>query len=49
VHAAGTIVVFSGYASPGVSSHCLALGATVVVDKAQPDALIRCLTDLFPP
>jgi two-component system, OmpR family, response regulator len=41
------IVVFSGYFSPGVVRHCLELGATAVLDKAQVGSLASRLSDLY--
>jgi DNA-binding NarL/FixJ family response regulator len=45
-HPAGFIAVFSGYASEGVRSHCLRLGADQVFDKAQTEAFVRWLSSL---
>jgi DNA-binding NarL/FixJ family response regulator len=39
--AAGTVVVFSSYASPGVRRHCLRLGAEAVFDKSEPSEFVR--------
>lgn len=36
----GKVVVFSSYATPGVTQHCLELGADAVFDKAQTSAFI---------
>lgn len=38
---AGTVLVFSSYASPGVRKHCLRLGADAVFDKSEPSEFIR--------
>lgn len=39
----GKVVVFSGYASPGVRSRCIELGADAVFDKTRlPDLLDFC-------
>ena len=35
------ILVFSGYVSPGVETHCLELGATAVIDKARSQTLLE--------
>lgn len=43
-----TIVVFSGYVSPGVHQHCMDLGASAVIDKAEGNALLQWL-DAFAP
>lgn len=41
---AGTVVVFSSYASPGVRKHCSRLGADAVFDKSEPSEFVRyCL------
>jgi two-component system, OmpR family, response regulator len=42
------IVVFSGYVTPGVHQHCMDLGATAVIDKAQADALLNWLDSFAP-
>jgi DNA-binding NarL/FixJ family response regulator len=34
------VVVFSSYATPGVSAHCLRLGADAVFDKGEPSAFV---------
>ena len=34
-HPHGKIVVFSGFATPAISSHCLSLGADAVFDKTR--------------
>jgi len=39
--AAGKIVAFSSYASPGVRNHCLRLGADAVFDKSDPAGFIQ--------
>jgi DNA-binding NarL/FixJ family response regulator len=41
----GRVVVFSGYASPAIRSHCINLGADEVFDKAHPDALLSYCRD----
>lgn len=41
----GKIVVFSSYTSPGIRSHCTALGATEVFDKAETTAFTTWLHD----
>lgn len=38
------IVVFSGYASPGIRAHCLALGADAVFEKSETGQFISWLT-----
>jgi DNA-binding NarL/FixJ family response regulator len=43
--AAGKVVVFSSYASPGVRQHCLALGADAVFDKSETTAFITWFND----
>lgn len=43
---AGKILVFSSYASPGVRSHCLRLGADAVFDKSDPTGFIRYCVEL---
>jgi DNA-binding NarL/FixJ family response regulator len=43
---AGTVLVFSSYASPGVRRHCLRLGADVVFDKSEPSDFIRYCVEL---
>lgn len=40
---ASKIVVFSGYVTPGVQQHCIDLGASVVIDKAEGNALLKWL------
>ncbi|HEX7892242.1 MAG TPA: response regulator [Ramlibacter sp.] len=40
------VLVFSGYLSPGVTLHCLELGATAVLDKAQANSLLQWLADV---
>lgn len=42
---AGSIAVFSSYASPGVRQHCLELGADVVFDKSETEAFIAWCDD----
>lgn len=37
---AAKVVVFSSYATPGVSRHCRKLGADAVFDKAEPGAFV---------
>jgi DNA-binding NarL/FixJ family response regulator len=44
--AAGLVVVFSSYASPGVRDHCLELGADAVFDKGETEAFISWCNDL---
>ena len=39
----GRVVVLSGYASPGIREHCLALGAEAVFDKAETEKFIAWL------
>ena len=39
----GKIVVFSSYASPGIRSHCLSLGADAVFEKSEPREFIEWL------
>jgi DNA-binding NarL/FixJ family response regulator len=48
VAAHAPIVVFSGYASPGVAQRCKSLGATAIIDKAEGDALLRWLDAYLP-
>ena len=48
VAAHAPIVVFSGYASPGVAQRCKSLGATAVIDKAEGDALLKWLDAYLP-
>ncbi|MEJ5991261.1 response regulator [Ramlibacter sp. PS3R-8] len=42
----GHVVVFSGFATPGVRKHCLELGADAVIDKAETASLIGLFDDL---
>jgi FOG: CheY-like receiver len=42
----GRIVVFSSYASPGVRSHCLELGADAVFNKTETAQFIAWCDDL---
>jgi DNA-binding NarL/FixJ family response regulator len=44
--AAGRIVVFSSYATPGVRQHCIDLGADAVFDKADTAGFIQWFHDL---
>jgi DNA-binding NarL/FixJ family response regulator len=46
VHPGAKIAVFSGYASEGIRSHCLRLGADQVFDKVQTEAFVRWLSSL---
>lgn len=46
---AGKIVVFSGYATPGVRERCIELGADEVFDKADPSVMMRYLRSLVRP
>jgi DNA-binding NarL/FixJ family response regulator len=41
----GKVVVFSGYATPGVRQHCLDLGADAVFDKTESTPFIEWLRD----
>lgn len=41
------VVVFSAFLTPGVVEHCQRLGATTVLDKAEPSKLLNWL-DNFP-
>lgn len=41
----GKVVIFSGYASPGIREHCLSLGADAVFDKAHSADFIAWLHD----
>lgn len=43
----GRVVVFSGYASPGIRDHCLKLGADAVFDKARPQPLLAYCRDML--
>jgi DNA-binding NarL/FixJ family response regulator len=43
----GRVVVFSGYASPAIRSHCIKLGADAVFDKADPEALLDYCRDML--
>lgn len=45
-HNAGSIAVFSSYATPGVRQRCLELGADVVFDKSETEAFIAWCDDL---
>lgn len=45
--AAGRVVVFSSYASPGVRKHCLGLGADAVFDKSNPTEFIDYCGELL--
>lgn len=46
-HEAGTVVVLSDYATPGVRKHCLQLGADAVFQKAEDmQAFIAFCSDL---
>ena len=40
----GKVVVFSGYASPGIRAHCLALGADAVFEKSETGEFISWLS-----
>ena len=40
------ILVFSGYASPGVEDHCMGLGANQVFSKVDSGAFVRYLANL---
>lgn len=40
------VVVFSGYATPGVRAHCLKLGADAAFDKAQTSDFIAWLSQI---
>ena len=40
----GKVVVFSGYASPGIRSHCMALGADAVFEKSETGEFISWLS-----
>jgi DNA-binding NarL/FixJ family response regulator len=42
---AGKVVVLSSYATPGVRSHCLKLGASAVFDKGDTLQFSRWMTD----
>jgi CheY-like chemotaxis protein len=44
--AAGKVVVFSNYASPGVRAHCLRLGAEAVFDKSESSEFIGYCVEL---
>ena len=44
--AAGQVVVFSSYATPGVRQHCLDLGADAVFDKGDTGAFIHWFQEL---
>lgn len=44
--AAGQVVVFSSYASPGVRKHCLRLGADAVFDKSEASEFMRYCAEL---
>ena len=41
----GKVVVFSSYATPGVRTHCLELGADAVFDKSDTAAFISWFSD----
>lgn len=41
----GKVVVFSSYATPGVSRHCRKLGADAVFDKGEPGAFVAWCAD----
>jgi len=43
---AAKIAVFSGYASPGITAHCLRLGADAVFDKASTEPFVQWLYEL---
>lgn len=45
----GKIIVFSGYATPGVRDRCIELGADEVFDKAETGAMMRYLQSLVRP
>ena len=45
----GKIIVFSGYATPGVRSRCIELGADAVFDKANLDGLLDFCGQLAAP
>jgi two-component system OmpR family response regulator len=38
------VAVFSGYASPGIRAHCVALGADAVFEKSETGEFIRWLS-----
>ena len=42
----GKVVVFSDYVTPGISRHCIALGAEVVISKADMAAFTGYCSDL---
>jgi DNA-binding NarL/FixJ family response regulator len=44
--AAGKVVVFSSYATPGIREHCLALGADAVFDKSETTGFIAWLHEI---
>ena len=44
-HPHGKIVVFSGFATPGISSHCLSLGADAVFDKTRSREFFEWLSE----
>ncbi|NML42939.1 response regulator [Ramlibacter sp. G-1-2-2] len=41
----GRIAVFSSYASPGIKTHCLGLGADAVFDKSDTEAFLQWLDE----
>jgi len=43
---AGRIVVFSDYVTPGISRHCLALGAQAAISKADMAAFMDYCSDM---
>jgi len=43
---AGSVVVFSSFATPGVRKHCMALGADAVYDKADTAGFIGFFDEL---
>ncbi|MDB5875432.1 MAG: putative response regulator, CheY [Ramlibacter sp.] len=45
----GTVVVFSGYATPGVRGRCMELGAAAVFDKSDLQGLLDFCTDMANP
>lgn len=45
-HAAGRVLVFSGYVSDVIRKHCESLGADLVLDKYQNEQLVRYVEQL---
>jgi DNA-binding NarL/FixJ family response regulator len=47
-HPGGEVVVFSGYASPGIAEHLRRIGADAVFDKAETEAFVGWIYQSVP-